>query len=188
MRHPLEYQKVQVKDNEPASVRDKKLQTAAAAVCSLYDISVDQLREKTRKREIVMARALFYVVCNKYFSKTMGTHSIAAFVGKDHATVLHGEKVVRDYWDTDKEYRKMVGLFLEDFEIRVLPHLIYNYRSPKDLEIRKLRMEISALSAKCNRMYYMALKTIIDSGLEDSVKRVDNLQKLKLTPALELYE
>jgi chromosomal replication initiator protein len=77
-------------------------------VCDYFNMSVDSLRAKTRKREIVQARQLAM-----YFSKNMTKSSLASIgfqIGKkDHATVLHSCKTVNNLIETDKKFRKIVN-------------------------------------------------------------------------------
>jgi chromosomal replication initiator protein len=76
-------------------------------VCDHYNISVDKLSSKTRKREVVQARQLAM-----YFSKKL-TKSSLATIGlqcgnKDHATVLHACRTVNNLIETDKKFRLSV--------------------------------------------------------------------------------
>ena len=77
-------------------------------VSDYFDIPVDIINSKTRKREIVQARQIAM-----YFSKKYTNSSLAAIGvhcgNKDHATVLHAVRVVNNLLDTDKQYRVYVG-------------------------------------------------------------------------------
>jgi chromosomal replication initiator protein len=76
-------------------------------VCNYYNIALDQLQSKTRKREIVQARQVAM-----FFSKTLTKSSLATIGsqigGKDHATVLHACKTVNNLIETDKRFRIQV--------------------------------------------------------------------------------
>ena len=76
-------------------------------VCNYYNIGLDQLQSKTRKREIVQARQVAM-----FFSKTLTKSSLATIGsqigGKDHATVLHACKTVNNLIETDKRFRIQV--------------------------------------------------------------------------------
>ena len=73
-------------------------------VCDYFDMAIDTLKSKTRKREVVQARQIAM-----YFSKQMTKSSLATIGmhcgGKDHATVLHACKTVNNLMDTDKRFR-----------------------------------------------------------------------------------
>ncbi len=76
-------------------------------VCDYFNIHVDQLQEKTRKREIVQARQVAM-----FFSKSMTKSSLATIGsqigGKDHATVLHTCKTVNNLMETDKRFMQSI--------------------------------------------------------------------------------
>ena len=72
-----------------------------------FQMDVDTLQSKTRKRHIVQARQLAM-----YFAKKLTKASLASIgsqIGKrDHATVLHACKTVDNLAATDKQFRKYV--------------------------------------------------------------------------------
>jgi chromosomal replication initiator protein len=74
-------------------------------VCDYFDIPLEKIHQKTRKREIVQARQLAM-----FFSKNYTKSSLAAIGSKcgkkDHATVLHACKTVKNLVDTDKSFKK----------------------------------------------------------------------------------
>ncbi len=77
------------------------------AICNYFEIPMEKLKSKSRKRETVQARQLAM-----YFSK-LYTKSSLAVIGnkcgnKDHATVLHACKTVKNLVDTDKKFKKHV--------------------------------------------------------------------------------
>lgn len=76
-------------------------------VCNYFNIGVEQLQSKTRKREIVQARQVAM-----YFSKSLTKSSLATIGsqigGKDHATVLHACKTVNNLIETDKRFRVQI--------------------------------------------------------------------------------
>ena len=80
-------------------------------VCNYFNIPVDMLQSRTRKREIVQARQVAM-----FFSKSLTKSSLATIGsqigGKDHATVLHACKTVNNLLDTDKHFKNQI----EDIE------------------------------------------------------------------------
>ncbi len=93
------------------SKRELSIEYISKVVCDYFDMTVDALQAKTRKREIVQARQIAM-----YFSKSLTKYSLASIgaqIGsKDHATVLHACKTVNNLKDTDKNFRQ----FVEDIE------------------------------------------------------------------------
>jgi len=77
-------------------------------VCDYFDLPIELLKSKTRKREVVQARQIAM-----YFAKKMTKSSLANIGmhcgGKDHATVLHACKTVNNLIDTDKRFRGYVS-------------------------------------------------------------------------------
>jgi len=80
-------------------------------VCDYFNMQVENLKSKTRKREIVQARQIAM-----YFAKSLTKSSLATIGsvigGKDHATVLHACKTVNNLIDTDKRFR----LYIDEIE------------------------------------------------------------------------
>jgi len=76
-------------------------------VCDYFDLPLDLLKSKTRKREVVQARQLAM-----YFSKSLTKSSLSNIGihcgGKDHATVLHACRTVNNLIETDKKFKAQV--------------------------------------------------------------------------------
>ncbi len=93
------------------SKRELSIEYISKVVCDYFNMPVESLQTKTRKREIVQARQIAM-----YFSKSLTKFSLASIgaqIGnKDHATVLHACKTVTNLKETDKNFRQ----FVEDIE------------------------------------------------------------------------
>jgi chromosomal replication initiator protein len=76
-------------------------------VCDYFELPLEMLKSKTRKREVVQARQLAM-----YFSKQFTKSSLSNIGlhcgGKDHATVLHACRTVNNLMDTDKKFKTQV--------------------------------------------------------------------------------
>ena len=97
------------------TAREVSIDYIQKVVCDYFDIPVEIMKSKTRKREIVQARQLAM-----YFSKQL-TKSSLAHIGKhcgnkDHATVLHACKTVNNLSDTDKRFKG----YISDIEKRLI--------------------------------------------------------------------
>jgi Bacterial dnaA protein helix-turn-helix len=66
-------------------------------VSKSFSITIEQLTKKTRKREVVIARSVYYMIAHKKLGYTCT--AVADRIGKDHATVLHGIKMYYRYRD-----------------------------------------------------------------------------------------
>ena len=76
-------------------------------VSDYFQMDVDTLQSKTRKRHIVQARQLAMFFAKKLTKASLA--SIGSQIGKrDHATVLHACKTVDNLSSTDKQFRKYV--------------------------------------------------------------------------------
>ena len=77
-------------------------------VADHFDVGVDKLQGKTRKRSIVIARQL-----SMFLAKKMTNHSLKAigenFGGRDHSTVIYSCKAVQDLLDTDMIFKDTVA-------------------------------------------------------------------------------
>jgi chromosomal replication initiator protein len=76
-------------------------------VADHFEMDLDTLQSKTRKRHIVQARQLAMYFAKKYTKASLA--SIGSQIGKrDHATVLHACRTVENLADTDKQFRKYI--------------------------------------------------------------------------------
>ena len=74
-------------------------------VAHYYNVAVDLLSAKTRRREIVQARHLAMYFCKQLTEQPLKTIGLR-FGGRDHSTVIHACKAVEDRHDTDMAFRK----------------------------------------------------------------------------------
>ncbi len=90
-----------------STTREISIDFIQKVVCDYFDMPLELLKSKTRKREIVQARQL-----SMYFSKQLTKNSLASIGqqcgNKDHATVLHACRTVNNLRETDKRFRTYV--------------------------------------------------------------------------------
>ena len=93
------------------TAREVSIDYIQKVVCDYFDLPIELLKSKTRKREVVQARQIAM-----FFSKKMTKSSLANIGahcgGKDHATVLHACRTVNNLSETDKQFK----VYLEDLE------------------------------------------------------------------------
>lgn len=76
-------------------------------VSDYFQMDVETLQSKTRKRHIVQARQLAMFFAKKYTKASLA--SIGSQIGKrDHATVLHACKTVDNLASTDKQFKQYI--------------------------------------------------------------------------------
>lgn len=86
------------------TAREVSIEYIQKIVCDYFDLPIEMLKSKTRKREVVQARQI-----SMYFSKKLTKSSLANIGahcgGKDHATVLHACRTVINLAETDKQFK-----------------------------------------------------------------------------------
>lgn len=89
------------------TAREVSIDYIQKVVCDYFDMPLELLKSKTRKREVVQARQIAM-----FFSKQMTKSSLATIGlhcgGKDHATVLHACRTVNNLMETDKRFKNYV--------------------------------------------------------------------------------
>ncbi len=89
------------------SKREISIDHIQKIVSDYFNMSVETLQSKTRKRHIVQARQLAMFFAKKLTKSSLA--SIGSQIGKrDHATVLHACKTVNNLADTDRDFKKYV--------------------------------------------------------------------------------
>ena len=113
----LELAKQMVDKFVRSTAREVSIEYIQKVVCDYFDLPIEMLKSKTRKREVVQARQI-----SMYFSKKMTKSSLANIGahcgGKDHATVLHACRTVVNLSETDKQFRN----YLEELEKKLTIH------------------------------------------------------------------
>lgn len=86
-------------------------------VSDYFKVALDDLKAKTRKKEIVIARQVAM-----YFSKDYTNHSLKSigyhFGGRDHSTVIHAVQSVNDMIDTNSKFRYAIDELKKKLKIR----------------------------------------------------------------------
>ena len=104
----IELAKKIIKNNLKQSTKELTIDTIHKLVCEHLDIPYKKLLQNTRKREVVQARQLAM-----YFSKLMTNNSLKNignhFGGKDHTTVMHSCKNIKDLMDTNPAFKENVA-------------------------------------------------------------------------------
>ena len=83
----------------------------AIAIAKQFHLTLDQMFDKTKKREIVDARQMLYYLCMErpirisYIQRFMEEqgHSVA------HSTIIHGYKKAKELIDSDQDFKDVVN-------------------------------------------------------------------------------
>lgn len=77
-------------------------------VATQFDIPLEHLNGKTRKRNVVLARQLSMYLAKQYTKKSLKAIG-DYFGGKDHSTVIYSCNAVKDLLETDAKFRSKVA-------------------------------------------------------------------------------
>ena len=96
--------------------REVSIDYIQKVVSDYFQMDIETLQSKTRRRHIVQARQLAMYFAKKFTKASLA--SIGSQIGKrDHATVLHACKTVDNLTFTDKQFRK----YVEDLSQKLSP-------------------------------------------------------------------
>ena len=85
-------------------------------VCDHYNVDENKVREKNRRKEVVLARQVAMYLSKqltKSSLKTIGLH----FGGRDHSTVIHAQSSIEDMIKHDFQLSETVGLLKNKIEL-----------------------------------------------------------------------
>ena len=87
--------------------REISIEYIQKLVCEYFEVPIEMVKSKTRKREIVQARQI-----SMYLAKNLTKSSLKSigqfFGGRDHSTVIYACQTVDDLIDTDKKFKGYV--------------------------------------------------------------------------------
>lgn len=84
-----------------------------------FGVTIEQMKDKTRKREIVIARQVAMYFAKEYTNmslKSIGAH----FGGRDHSTVIHALQSVSDLMDTDKKFNAFMQELIKKVKLKAM--------------------------------------------------------------------
>lgn len=87
--------------------REVSVEYIQKIVCEYFEVPIEKLKEKTRKRQFVQARQLSMYLAKNYTKnslKVIGKY----FGGRDHSTVIHSCQSIKDLLDTDPDFKEAV--------------------------------------------------------------------------------
>ena len=95
--------KIKINSNNAPS----KIKEIYSVVCEIFEIDI---REKSRVRNYVDARTIYFSLCRELTPYSMTV--IASFINRDHTTCVHGLKLFNDLMQTDKVFRETTKIAL----------------------------------------------------------------------------
>lgn len=103
----LDLAKSMLKNFVKNTQREISMEYIQDLVCEYFEVPVEMVKSKMRKREIVQARQISMYLAKSYTKsslKTIGNF----FGGRDHSTVIYACQTVQDLIDTDKKFKSYV--------------------------------------------------------------------------------
>jgi chromosomal replication initiator protein len=86
-------------------------------VAEHFNVTIEAMKDKTRKREIVVARQVAMYLAKNYTNlslKSIGFH----FGNRDHSTVIHALTSVNDLMDTDRKFKATMEELLKKLKLK----------------------------------------------------------------------
>ena len=133
-----------------------------------------QLKRKTRKREYVEARAMYYKLLREKNKMTFS--DIARTLNKNHATILHGVSSLDDWIETDTNIKSIYNKLeqkVEDVK-RKHPNKFYEVNTEK--ELYEIALEDMEKKYKELEMKYCFLLGQLKRYSRKSYERFKNLE------------
>lgn len=98
--------------NKPITIED-----VVTKVCAYYNLDERIIQSKTRKKEVVLTRQIAMYLAKKLTD--LSTAKIGKMIGnRDHATVLHSYKTIKDCVEVDKEFRETIDKIEKEIKKR----------------------------------------------------------------------
>lgn len=90
-----------------AEIKSLSVNDIIEKVCAYYKIDISTIHTKTRKREVVQVRQIAMFLAKKHTETS--SSKIGQMIGKkDHATVLHACKIIKDQVEVDKAFKSEI--------------------------------------------------------------------------------
>lgn len=112
----LELAKKTVKEIATDRKVNINIESITKVICDYFKIDENKIRDKTRKKEIVMARQVAMYLSKemtKSSLKTIGLH----FGGRDHATVIHSCSTIENLKQSDTYYKDLIETLRSNIEL-----------------------------------------------------------------------
>ncbi len=100
------------------------LERIMKVVCDEFEIDIDLITSKKRQRDIVDARHIFCYLASKAYGR-FTLKQIGAVVNRDHASVLHAKRKVKDLMQYDREMSGVIAKIIRKLG-KFTAHDVYN--------------------------------------------------------------
>ena len=100
------------------------LERIMKVVCEEFEIDIDLITSKKRQRNIVDARHIFCYLASKAYGR-FTLKQIGGLINRDHASVLHAKRKVKDLIEYDREMNGLVNKIIRKLG-KFTAHDVYN--------------------------------------------------------------
>ena len=109
--------RVVIKEVAPMRRVQVSMETIAEACARFYNVPVQELKDRSRKKEIATIRQVSMYLCHKLTKHSL--RGIALHFGRrDHSTVIHAVKTVEDTMSKDPTFQTDVTDLMRDIQLK----------------------------------------------------------------------
>jgi len=94
------------------------LETITAKVCDFYNITLIQIFDKTRKKNIVFPRQIAMYLSNLLIPQLSLKEIAQYYKRKDHTTVLHAKRTIEELFQKDRDLRIQIEKLIKEIKNR----------------------------------------------------------------------
>lgn len=100
------------------NIRKISIEEVLDVVSKKMDLTVEEIKSKSQKRECVDARHLIGYICTNELKLTFTQQQVSDFFKKrNHSIIIHGNKKIRNLIRTDKSFNLLVTSVFNALEI-----------------------------------------------------------------------
>ena len=104
------YARVGILDKQQSISKERKTELFEAKIREEYNITKDELYSKCRKRYIIEPRQIMMYVMRVHYGYRL--ERIASYFDKNHATVIHAVKNIRNIMFFDKHFEQKINVLI----------------------------------------------------------------------------
>lgn len=84
-------------------------------VSDVCKITPERIKERSRKRDVVVARQFVIYICRKWHKRT--TIELAKYFSLDHTTVMHSTSAMSNWLQTDESVQEKYNQIIEKLNL-----------------------------------------------------------------------
>lgn len=98
-----------VKESELAIDRMSMINLVLSETCGYYNLTLEQIKKRTRTHPYPLAKQVFYYLCRKSMGNGVGVKFLADQLNQDHCSCIHGVKTIKNLLDVDPQIKGEVA-------------------------------------------------------------------------------